>query len=92
MKRLLSAFVTFVALTTTSVFAQPSNRELREYVRDAWRVTSLTDEAASEVFATDYNGIPFRDWISFFLKAPEILAPLARRDYPEAASALSRLD
>ncbi|MEL7360520.1 MAG: hypothetical protein AAFN13_00465 [Bacteroidota bacterium] len=78
-------------LAATPTVAQPTDAELSEYVRDAWGLVSLTDEIAVEMMPLHYNGIPYRSWIGFFFEIPDVLDPLRRGAYGEAALAAGLL-
>ncbi|HOC54034.1 MAG TPA: Ig-like domain-containing protein [Verrucomicrobiota bacterium] len=74
------------AIFGTSTRAQPTDQQVIDYVKNAWELTDLTDDVISQTLDTSYSGIPFKDYVSYFLVAPDILNPLASGDYTTAAS------
>ncbi len=68
------------------VEAEITNAEAVAFIRNTWEITDLTDAVLVDTLDTSYSGIPYKNWISFFLKAPDFLNPLAQGDYSKAAS------
>lgn len=56
-----------------------------DYVQNVWHLTDLSDDVIRETLPTEYSGIPYKDWISLFIKAPDFLGPLSEGDYSTAA-------
>jgi PKD repeat protein len=62
-----------------------SEQEAIEYVREVWNITDLSDGLLRETLGTDYQGIPFKDYINMLVESPRVLNALADEDYEEAA-------
>ena len=66
--------------------AEVTRQEQINFVKDAWDLTDLTDSVISTTLDTSYSGIPYKDFVSYFFVAPEILNPLANGDYKTAGT------
>src|SRR5438876_3261339 len=64
--------------------AQITNEQAVDYVKNAWELTDLTDNVISQTLNASYSGIPFKDYVSYFFAAPDVLNPLASGDYKTA--------
>lgn len=73
------------ALESSSVHAALTDAQLRDYVRNSWELTSLTDDVISQYLDTSYEGIPFKDWIEGILTAKDVSAKLQAGDFAGAA-------
>lgn len=61
--------------------SQTTDLQAINYVKSAWEITDLTDEVISQTLNTSYSGIPYKDYVSFYFVAPDILTPLQYGDY-----------
>lgn len=57
--------VAMMCLAVPSLEAQPSEAALLRYARDVWDITDHTDEILAARLAGAYEGIPYKDWITF---------------------------
>ncbi len=85
MKKLGIVFGVFALLLTSPARAALTQQQLIDYVTDRWELTDLTDDVISQTLNTSYSGIPFKDYLSYFSVAPDILNPLANGDYKTAS-------
>ena len=76
--------VVVALLLTFPARAQITDQQRINYVKNAWELTDLTDDVISQTLNTSYSGIPFKDFVSYFIAAPDILNPLAGGDYKTA--------
>jgi len=73
-----------VTLATLSVRAQITDQQAINFVKNSWNITDLTDDVIIQTLNTSYSGIPFKEYVSYFTVAPEILGPLANGDFSTA--------
>ena len=81
----LASICLFFALASFAR-ADLTDQQVKDYVRNTWEITDLSDQVLSETLDTSYSGIPFKSWIKFFIRAPSIANPLFQGDYRKAAS------
>ena len=72
-------------LLCLSARAQPTTGQLIDYVRDAWQITDLTDNAIASTLDTSYSSIPFKDWINGLDTAAQVNEQLRKQNYGAAA-------
>jgi hypothetical protein len=68
----------------TPAHAAPTRQELIDYAKTTWELTDLTDDVISQTLDTSYSGIPYKDYVSYFVVAPSVLNPLLSGDYKTA--------
>jgi Immunoglobulin I-set domain len=73
-------------LSAQRCHASTTDAQAIDFVQNTWEIVDLTDSAITTTLDTSYSGIPFRDWIDFFINAPSFLIPLANGDYSTAGS------
>ncbi len=67
-----------------------TDQQVKDYVKNTWAITDLTDDVLSEALDTSYSGIPFKSWIKFFIVAPNIVGSLQKGDYQQAGKAAAQ--
>jgi len=70
---------------TPVLCAAVTPQQLKDYIQRVWELTDLTDEVIVETLNTTYEGIPFKEYVTFLVAAPDIVQPLAQGDYRTAA-------
>jgi hypothetical protein len=70
---------------TTSAASIPPPDQIA-FVRDVWGIDGATDSAIVEAVDSSYSGIPFKEWINFFVKTDEYMQAIRSGDYRRAAS------
>ena len=68
-----------------SARAQLTSAQLKDYVRNTWQITDLTDSAIANTLDTSYSGIPFKDWINGLDTAVQVNEQLQKQNYAEAS-------
>ena len=82
--RLLAISFCSLLLSMLSSQAAPTRQELIDYAKTTWELTDLTDDVISQTLDTSYSGIPYKDYVSYFVVAPSILNPLLSGDFKTA--------
>ncbi|HAO77802.1 MAG TPA: hypothetical protein DCQ92_02280 [Verrucomicrobia subdivision 3 bacterium] len=86
MKSFQILFGVVVLLLTQPAPAAPTRQELIDYAKTTWELTDLTDDVISQTLDTSYSGIPYKDYVSYFIVAPSVLNPLLSGDYKTAGN------
>jgi hypothetical protein len=69
--------------------AQVTTDDQVNYVKTVWNITSVSDDAIKAALdytpnGGSYSGIPYKDWISFLVEAPDIYSAIENKDYRTA--------
>ena len=80
----LCVFAAWLLFSATPAQGAPTRQELIDYAKTTWELTDLTDDVISQTLDTSYSGIPYKDYVSYFVVAPSVLNPLLSGDYKTA--------
>ena len=82
----LCVFAAWLLFSAIPAQGAPTRQELIDYAKTTWELTDLTDDVISQTLDTSYSGIPYKDYVSYFIVAPSILNPLLSGDYKTAGT------
>jgi hypothetical protein len=68
-----------------------TDQEAIEYIEDFWEITDLTDGVIRETFPVEYDGIPYKDWITFFIEIEDVIDELRVGDYENASNEAAKI-